>query len=873
MTPRLMRVVLLFAVFMMLSPAARAYESRDLSEWYRDYATVPEGASISSPSKIHDGFELEGIIGGKNPVRGQDRGGCVFADMEQHEEFTIDLGQTRLIGLLEYDAELVRRTPSRIRVEISNESSQGPWQVVLETDSPNARHTIGLEDIPARWIHVDLGDNSDAYGSRIHRFRVHPRYHLRPAADVAKVMSAHLRRDLPEMASFWKAADAQRWDEAADELIKHHAAQAEPVKAKPEYKENERVAMWMQNRVEDAGFAYQFASSDWDWMALKPGAPGPSLGLLPGAYSIFHMITSAYTDSADEKYAQKVSELLTDYLRDFPYPGWDTNYEGDLIDAWVGLRAAGRCSSFTRMTPIWCAENKYFSRDLKMNLILSVWQHMDLLDGIRLHMGGNWLTNVNSSLFGNAIKYPEFAEQKTWLQDSMESFERSLDKDVFESGREVEDSTMYVPIAAGQMTHQYANIRKAGIKLKPEHEQKMAKLYDAIAWSSYANGSGPTIGDCGRLAELPPGGPFVPDYYMELYDRPDFKYMNSYGKEGKAPSETSRAFDGWYVMRTAWDEKPFEDARQMFFKNTQKGNRAHCHSDQLGFTVYAYNREILTDPGMTSYGLPSNEKMHSTAYHNTICANDTSQEDNVGDEHAWAAGKGSDFVDGSIHTCPTAIHRRQIVFLKSGAGLPDYWFVRDRVHGRAVEHKIDSNFHFSVGAEPTVSAKSVKSNYPSGGNLLICGAGSSPKPTIVDYSIADNKKGEVPAKFAQYQVKTIIPVKLDTFLVPYKGTKTPMFSVDELADDQPDNSKAVSAFTVRTAQGADVVYVSIEPGKERSFAKGKLISDAQAVALRFNKKGNLVYAFQYGGSKTTYKGRKVIEVASGQAFNEWVKSE
>lgn len=866
--------ILIFAIIVLVTlmclPAqlsAQGKAEHDLGEYYRDWAMVTEGASITSPSKVMNGNDLEGIIGGKAPVRGRDSGGCVFADVVQREEFTIDLGQTRMLGTIMYDCELVRRTPSKFKIDVSNVSARGPWTTVYNPDTVNAQALLGINDVPARWIHVDLGDNADRRGSRIHRFRVRPRYQLPSGEKLVQDFHKNLRRDQPGLATFWQAVDSKSWSAACDELIRFYSTRAEPVKNVADYKKNERVEMWYADRVVDGEHDFQFSSSDWDWMAAKPGAAIPALGLLPGAYSIFHLFTTSYIESGDPKYAQKASELLTDWLQDFPYPGWDSDYEGNLIDAWAGLKASGRTNALNYMLKGFVTEKKAFSRDLKMNLIVSVWQHLEILHAIRPHVGGNWLTNVNSGLFNVAADHPEYVLQKQWLQDSLASFENSLTMDVFPCGREVEDSTMYVPIASGQMTGQYTKIREVGIKLKPELEERMSRLYDAMAWMHYPDNSCPTIGDCGRLSPLPGGETCVPDKYMALYDRPDFKYLNSRGKEGTSPAEVSRTFAGWYIMRSPWEVTPYEDARQMFFKCSQEGahgNRAHGHLDQLEVTVYAYGRELLTDPGMTGYGLPSNATMRSTPAHNTLCVNGEDQEEKAGNERAWAAGKGADFVDADFQTCSTAFHRRQIVFLKSGAGLPDYWLVHDIVSGRKVEHTIQSSYHFVEGANPVLKGKSAHSTFSEGGNLLVYSAGSSPEPILIDYTIADNKRGEAPAKCALISVKQMIPAALTTFLVPYQGKDVPQFAAEEMKADNGEGS----AYAVPSKFGKDIVILADTGGTRRSFAGGKVVSDAQAVVLRFDTKGKLIYGFQFGGTETIYGGQKAIRVESGKTFAE-----
>jgi len=77
-----------------------------------------------------------------------------------------------------------------------------------------------------------------------------------------------------------------------------------------------------------------------------------------------------------------------------------------------------------------------------------------------------------------------------------------------------------------------------------------------------------------RDVPLGKGDSIVPKEYLDIYDRPDLIFINTQGKQGAPPAQTSRAFSdgGWYVMRTAWDTKPYEDARQMFFKcSTTRG--------------------------------------------------------------------------------------------------------------------------------------------------------------------------------------------------------------------------------------------------------------------------------------------------------------
>ena len=94
-------------------------------------------------------------------------------------------------------------------------------------------------------------------------------------------------------------------------------------------------------------------------------------------------------------------------------------------------------------------------------------------------------------------------------------------------------------------------------------------------------------------------------------------------------------------MRSAWETKPYTDARQMFFKASKC--RWHSHPDQLSLTMYAYGREILTDPGNTSYGMPEEAKVRPTSVHNTICVDGKDQGEAPGTENALVCLKGHGF--------------------------------------------------------------------------------------------------------------------------------------------------------------------------------------------------------------------------------------
>jgi hypothetical protein len=832
-------------------PACALTEMGKLSEYYVDWTDTKQGATISSPSKLHPEFKLDSIT-----TPGRDST-FIFADgIEQREEFTIDLGQERKVGMfifemtntIVYEGE-VKRKPNSLTVEISTQSKDGPWAQVYHQDPADVVMSFALENVPARWVRFDLGVNRDGIGSRVRAARIYKRYKLKSGPELMKEFYTQFKRDAPGLAEFWKAVDAGKWDDACDRMIEHFAEW--PPEAKGEA--SPRVAQWMNNEVEAGGCIYRYNDANWDWYRLRAECARQSQGSPPGASTILHLLKTAYTATGDEAYAKQLAALLRDWLQDIPCPGVHRGQDGNVIIPWSGIIASQRTWSFGEMVHAMFKENKYWDRDLKINLLYSLWEHINYMRAVSPELGGNWLTNANSCMFDGAVNYPEFTQYTEWLENSKSFFETSLLRDFLACGRPSEDSTMYVPIAANQVTGQYAAMKKAGVTIAPEAQRKMETLWDCYARAAYPDLSVPAIGDAHRESPITKGVAGTPERYLSLFDRPDLAYISSQGKSGKKPDEASRGCSdcGWYDMRSAWDTTPYTDARQMFFKATTYPG--HGHPDQLSFTMYAYGREILTDPGNPNYGLPIEPEVRKTAVHNTICVDEKDQGGCAGTQNAWSTTPGADFVDAQCAPCKGLVHRRQIVFLKSGQGAPDYWLVRDRVTGEG-QHTYDLNFHFSEGANPQVQNGSVCSTYAEGGNVLLRVVDPI-KPQILDSKISLLRE-LVPSKICRFRWPLASPAAFDTVVLPFNGPKAPALKADYLQPDITCADAEVACVRVVNSFGTDFIVISSKPGTTLCFDKGRIKTDAAAAVVRTDKKGRVVYAYSQGGD-VTYKGKPV----------------
>ena len=847
-----LKPLVLIAILLAAALAARGVRAGQLSEYYIDYADTKQGASITSPSQVHPAEpRLENII---TPAY---HGSFIFADgVEQREEFTIDLGQERKLGMFifemthstVYEGE-VKRKPNSLTVDISTQSANGPWTRVYHLDPADVVMSFALEDVPARWVRFDLGVNTDGIGSRVRKVKIYKRYRLKTGPEIMKEFHKQFRRDAEGLGDFWKAVDEGRWEDACDAVIEHYSHWPPEGRGAA----SPRVKAWMENTNEEGGCVYKYDGPDWDWFRMKAECSHPSLGGPPGGATILHLLKSAYTATGDGAYAKQLAALLRDWMQDSPCPGVHRGQDGVIVSGWAGIVASQRTWSFGTMVHAMFPEKQYFDRDLKINLLYSLWQHINYMRDIFPELGGNWLTNANSCMFTGAVEYPEFVQYKEWLEHSKSFFETSLTRDFYPSGRAHEDSTMYVPIASNQVTGQYATMKKAGLTVSAEAQQRMENLWDCFASMHYADLSVPAIGDAHRDSPLTRNGHVVPPGYVEMFDRPDFLYLNTQGKQGTRPAWTSRGFtdSGWYIMRGKWDTRPYADARQLFFKAAT--GRGHGHRDQLQVTMYAYGREILTDPGNPTYGIPIEGKVTPTAVHNTICVDGKDQELRPGKENKWNTSEHVDFVDGECEGYPGLLHRRQIVFLKDDSRAPDYWLIRDSVSGEG-QHKFDLNYHFSEKADPRIVGGSVVSTYPQGGNALLRLVGQDVKPEIVDANIALVLE-LVPSRLCRYTKEQAGPVTFDTLIVPFKGPKPPAVKTEYIEPD----AETTDAVCVRvtTEKSYDLIAISSKPGSIVSFHGGRIKTDGDLLVIRQDKKGKWQSTHRLGGSFAEYNGKKL----------------
>lgn len=253
-----------------------------------------------------------------------------------------------------------------------------------------------------------------------------------------------------------------------------------------------------------------------------------------------------------------------------------------------------------------------------------------------------------------------------------------------------------------------------------------------------------------------------------FFEREDIRYILTQGREGTKPSAASRYWEnsGWAVMRSEWDEQPFEHARHLVFKASPRG--PHGHLDQLSLTLYAYGRPLLIDPGRLNYRAQG-RVFRSTPYHNTVTVDGRDQRDGDASFEHWKSTETYDLAVGSHQLYPGVTHRRKIVFVK-----PHFWIVRDDLMSDD-NHRFEHRWHFPENAGPReIDGHAVATHFAEGGNLLLKPITEIAESFVEKYDIAYKWDECVPAKSWCY-----VPEggRLVTLLVPYHRNTAPSVAV------------------------------------------------------------------------------------------------
>ena len=509
-------------------------------------------------------------------------------------------------------------------------------------------------------MRFDFGEGSG--GLSVGSLRLYQGYEHPDLIQVTELLYQQIQRGLPGLEQFDAAAAQREWKTACRELRAYYAARFGPKdKPNPQY-DVSRAQAYADGKLDYAGIVnHQTVPIDWAYMKTSDWYEHKNF-LNRGA--ILGVPIDAYWHTGDPKWLEQFRAVFYDWIDANPKP---TVMSGADYPTWRTLDSAARLgwlsSRFGKVSVL-----KGVDDELWANYLYSIWEHTDYLKNDNF-TGGNWLAHSSAAVMGSATDYPEFRDRKIWLAYGKTAFERNVLRDIHPDGKEMEDAPGYVSFAYNAMLATLQDLEKAGIAVDPEARRRMDRVQDWLGAVTQPNGETPMIGDWGG------GEAYALHKSMPYFQRDDIRYILTKGQQGVKPAFCSIHFPhgGWSIMRSAYDEKPYENARHLTFHTSQG---AHGHRDINAITAYAFDRELLIDPGIRSYEGADLERYPTVPYHNTVCVDGKSYAAKAGQTEKWISNDGMDYVLGSHSNYAGLVHRRSVLFVK-----PEYWIVLDDVSG------------------------------------------------------------------------------------------------------------------------------------------------------------------------------------------------
>ncbi len=343
-------------------------------------------------------------------------------------------------------------------------------------------------------------------------------------------------------------------------------------------------------------YFYTFPNADIDWhynaTLHMPGvAPDNEWQWQLNRMAVWGALGSVYQVTHDERYAKAFDREMLSWVAQCPVPDYAANQPGS---AWRTIEAG------IRMGGSWPEAFFAFRKSPSVSdSDLVVFASAFLDHGrylLKEHTRLNWLTMEMSGLYAVGALFPEFKEAGQWRNYGANTLAEEARKQFLPDGAQDELSTEYQNVALGNIL----------------------KIPEIARWT-------------GRTAELPKGytaplekgfeyqvSIMAPDRYNPKYNnglpqylprifqlavenfpgRSDFKWVETDGKEGTAPSFTSIFLNraGEAAMRTDWSRQ----ANYLGFRLGPLG-MGHQHQTKLDVVVWAYGRPMIFNTGGGSY--------------------------------------------------------------------------------------------------------------------------------------------------------------------------------------------------------------------------------------------------------------------------------
>ena len=571
-----------------------------------------------------------------------------------------------------------------------------------------------------------------------------------------------------------------------------------------DYAVSERI---MTGRMISCDFEYLFPNGVIDW-ELNP----TDNGLKEWTWQLsrhheWRCLAHCYRETGDEKYTEAYKRFFYSWIEQAVCP---ENVPGGATNCWRTLEAGLRMVKIWHYTFFSFLRSPLIDDHFIATYIKSVCEH-----GYRLRPStsvANWLTSELTGLAHIGILYPFIARAGEWKEYALRRLDEEIELQFYPDGFHYELTTGYHGVVTANYRYLLDLTNAMGVKLPDGLFKKFEVMYEMFPKMVAPDLKTPALNDGGRASAE--GG--CKDGAKYFPHREDYKYFATRGAEGRLPDYTSAAlpYSGMASMRTDWSANAV-----WFFMESAPFGRGHQHEDKLNVNMFAYGKNMLSDPGSYSYDSSEMRKfILDTRSHNCALVNGESQrrrktykwrneQIRERSDLRWSFTADVDAVSGEYNegfgeALMPVTHKRKAIFFKKGlCGSHPFVIVIDRLSsddGEAREFAVS----YQMDVQPyAVDGTTFTADHGDGVTFSIVGS-VEPKVLVAQnepiyigwrpkHAAGGTNPEHYPAPCLQY-VRNGVSARVVTALYPSDNGKVAIKEI--LTSDSVDDTKIALVF-------------------------------------------------------------------------------
>lgn len=411
----------------------------------------------------------------------------------------------------------------------------------------------------------------------------------------------------------------------------------------------------------------------------------------------------AYWHTGDEKYAREWCTQLIDWTVKNPN-------DKEHSYAWRSIETGIRGNRWSALFQYFL-DSPHFTPEVLVAFLNSCYDHAEFLM-TQYRSKSNWGLMEAEGMAFIAITFPEMKNSENWLTEAVRRLNNEIDIQVYPDGQQRELAMGYHLGCIDWFirTYDLALMNGKTDFFPPSYVEKVQKMCDVPMKLSHPDGTFAQFGDAwaGRPGQL--SKRFLE--WANRYNREDFRFLASDGKEGRRPDSTAYAlpYSGLYSMRSSWEK----DAICLVLKCGPDGG-GHSQPDNGTFELSAGGRNLMPDAGSYIYsGDPINRNwFRQTRIHQTVTLNGQNSK-YAPRQLLWKPGKTDDLLVVENKSYDNLTHRRSVFFVDKR-----YFVVVDEAIGSAAG---DVDLHFQLAPGKVIfnqSALKATSDFPEGWNVVV----------------------------------------------------------------------------------------------------------------------------------------------------------